>query len=46
LAMVYRRMHRMEEAQKVMSTFQKLKEQESEHRQQELEKKLQKQNPQ
>ncbi len=46
LAMVYRRMHRMEEAQQAMSTFQKLKEQESEHRQQELEKKLQKQNPQ
>ncbi len=46
LAIVYRRMHRMEEAQQAMSTFQKLKEQESEHRQQELERKLQKQNPQ
>jgi len=46
LATVYRRMHRMEEAQQAMSTFQKLKDQESEHRQQELEKKLQKQNPQ
>jgi tetratricopeptide (TPR) repeat protein len=46
LATVYRRMHRMEEAQQAMSTFQKLRDQESEHRQQELEKKLQKQNPQ
>jgi tetratricopeptide (TPR) repeat protein len=46
LAIVYRRMHRTEEAKEAMSTFQKLKDQESEHRQQELEKKLQKQNPQ
>src|SRR5260370_16729658 len=46
LAIVYRRMHRLEEAQQAMSTFQKLKEQESEHRQQELEKKLPKHNPQ
>ena len=46
LATVYRRMHRMEEAQQAMSTFQKLRDQESEHRQQELERKLQKQNPQ
>lgn len=46
LAIVYRRVHRVEEAQQAMSTFQRLKEQESEHRQQELERKLQKQNPQ
>src|SRR5258708_23132823 len=46
LTKVYRRIHRMEEAQHALATFHKLKEQESEHRQQELEKKLQKQNPQ
>jgi tetratricopeptide (TPR) repeat protein len=46
LAIVYRRMHRMEEAQQALATFQKLKDQESEHRQQELQKKLEKQNSQ
>jgi tetratricopeptide (TPR) repeat protein len=45
LGIVYRHLHRMEDAQKAMAKFQKLKDQESEHRQQELEKKLQKQNP-
>jgi tetratricopeptide (TPR) repeat protein len=46
LGIVYRHLRRMEDAQKAMAKFQKLKDQESEHRQQELEKKLQKQNPQ
>ena len=46
LAIVYRRMHRMEEAQQALATFQKLKDQESEHHQRVLEEKLQKQNPQ
>jgi tetratricopeptide (TPR) repeat protein len=46
LAIVYRRMHRMEEAQQALATFQKLKDQESEHRQKRLEKKLEKQNAQ
>jgi tetratricopeptide (TPR) repeat protein len=46
LAIVYRRMHRMEEAQQALATFQKLKDQESEHHQKVLEEKLQKQNPQ
>src|SRR6266481_6917385 len=46
LAIVYRRMHRMEEAQHALATFQKLKDQESEHHQKVLEEKLQKQNPQ
>jgi tetratricopeptide (TPR) repeat protein len=46
LATVYRRMHRMEEAKQALATFQKLKDQESEHHQKVLEEKLQKQNPQ
>ena len=46
LATVYRRMHRMPEAQQALATFQKLKDQESEHRQQQLERKLQQQSPQ
>ncbi len=46
LAIVYRRMHRMEEAQHALATFQKLKDQESEHHQKVLEEKLQKQNSQ
>jgi tetratricopeptide (TPR) repeat protein len=46
LAIVYRRLHRMEEAKQALATFQKLKEQESERHQQALEKKLQKESPQ
>jgi len=46
LAIVYRRMHRMEEAKQALATFQKLKDQESEHHQKVLEEKLRKQNPQ
>ncbi len=46
LAIVYRRIHRMAEAQQALATFQKLKDQESEHHQKVLEEKLQKQNPQ
>jgi tetratricopeptide (TPR) repeat protein len=46
LATVYRRTHRMPEAQQALATFQKLKDQESEHHQKVLEEKLQKQNPQ
>src|SRR6266851_4644112 len=46
LALVYRRLRRMPEAQQALATFQKLKDQESEHRQQELQRKLEKQNPQ
>jgi tetratricopeptide (TPR) repeat protein len=46
LAVVYRRMHRMPEAQQALATFQKLKDQESERHQKALEEKLQKQNPQ
>jgi tetratricopeptide (TPR) repeat protein len=46
LAIVYRRIHRMEEAQQALATFQKLKDQESERHQQALEKKLQKESPQ
>jgi tetratricopeptide (TPR) repeat protein len=44
LAIVYRRLRRMPEAQQALATFQKLKDQESEHRQQELQRKLEKQN--
>ncbi len=46
LAIVYRRLRRMPEAQQALATFQKLKDQESEHRQQELQRKLEKQNSQ
>jgi len=45
LGIVYRHLRRMDEAQKAMATFQKLKDQESEHRQQVFEMKLQKQDP-
>ena len=46
LAIVYRRLRRMPEAQQALATFQKLRDQESEHRQQELQRKLEKQNSQ
>src|SRR5258708_28576285 len=46
LAIVYRRMHRMEEAKQALATFQTVKDQESERHQQALEKKLQKESPQ
>ena len=39
LAMVYRRMHRTEESQKALATFQRLKDESAEHQQQSLEKK-------
>src|SRR5260370_6303060 len=45
LAIVYRRMDTVGETQQALSTFPKLRDQESEPPQQELEKKLQKQNP-
>jgi tetratricopeptide (TPR) repeat protein len=46
LAMVYRRMHRTEEAQQALATFQRLKDEGTQRQQQQLQKKREGQNPQ